>query len=240
MEKSIFYCPSPDGGTLPDTEAHHVHKVLRARPGTEILITDGKGICADAIITEVTPKTTKFQITNQWIEPRRPYRVRIAIAPTRKPERNEWMLEKLVELGVDQIDFIKTTYTHQESFGRVLNQERLDRIAQAAMKQSRQYYLPDIRIGQSFSDLLKDTENTPRFIAYVPDKSTAPHLVTAAANLSGAMVLIGPEGDFTKEEVSEAIEAAFQLVSLGNTRLRTETAAVIACHSVHLANLHSA
>jgi 16S rRNA (uracil1498-N3)-methyltransferase len=238
MEKPLFYSASPTAGLLPEAEAYHIYKVLRARAGTEILLTDGKGLRCDALLTEVSPKRAAFQITHRATVPRRPYHIRVAVAPTRKPERNEWMLEKLVEFGVDEVDFIRTAHTHNESFLRVVNQERMERIAIAAMKQSRQFYLPDITIGKSLQSIFEETEQETisRFIAYVPDKSTAPHLIQAASGCNNAFVLIGPEGDFTPEEVKDAIHAGFELVSLGQNRLRTETAALAACHSIHLAH----
>lgn len=237
MESPLFYTPYINEGLLPESEAYHVAKVLRARPGATIMVTDGKGSLHHATLTEVSFKRVSFQSAAPVQVTPRPYKVRIAVAPTRKPERNEWMLEKLVEFGVDEVLFIKTTHTHLESFGRVVNQDRMEKIAIAAMKQSGQFFLPEIRTGIHLNELLKHPPGTARFIAYVPEKTTAAHLAKASSGAADTLALIGPEGDFAKEEVQAALSAGFGMVSLGPTRLRTETAAVAACHAVHLGQL---
>ncbi len=237
MESPLFYTPYLNEGLLPESEAYHVAKVLRARPGMNILVTDGKGTLREATLTEVSFKRVSFRAAAPVRVSPRPYKVRIAVAPTRKPERNEWMLEKLVEFGVDEIVFIKTAHTHLESFGRVVNQDRMEKIAISAMKQSGQLFLPDIRIGIPLSDLLKPAPGIRGFIAYVPEKTTAPHLAKAASRSADTLVLIGPEGDFSQEEVQAALDSGFGMVSLGLTRLRTETAAIAACHALHLGQL---
>ena len=237
MESPLFYTPYISEGLLPESEAYHVAKVLRARPGMMIMVTDGKGTLQHATLREVSSKRVSFQASGTVQASPRPYKVRIAVAPTRKPERNEWMLEKLVEFGVDEVWFIKTAHTHLESFGRVVNQDRMEKIAIAAMKQSGQFFLPEIRTGIPLNELLKHPPGTARFIAYVPEKASAVHLATASSGSADTLVLIGPEGDFTKEEVQAALSSGFGMVSLGPTRLRTETAAIAACHAVHLGQL---
>ncbi len=237
MESPLFYTPGINEGLLPESEAYHVAKVLRARPGMPILVTDGKGTLRQAILTEVSPKRVSFQPAESLPVSPRPYKVRIAVAPTRKPERNEWMLEKLVEIGVDEILFVRTAHTHQESFGRVVNHDRMEKIAISAMKQSGQFFLPEINTYMSLDELLDRPRDAAGFIAYVPEKATAPHLAKAAAGIADTLVLIGPEGDFSKEEVQAALDSGFGMVSLGATRLRTETAAIAACHAVHLGQL---
>lgn len=235
MYSPLFFSPSPSSGELSEAEAYHIAKALRGRPGMELFVTDGKGSCIKAVLTGVTPKKATFEPQETLSVYKRPYRVRIAVAPTRKPERNEWMLEKLVELGVDEISFIKTTNTHLESFFRVVNRDRMEKIAVSAMKQSGQFALPEIKIGADISELIALPGNGDLFIAYVPEQNTAPVLHKAATESTDALVLIGPEGDFTPEEVVAATSAGFQPVSLGPTRLRTETAAIAACLAIHLA-----
>lgn len=237
MESPLFYTPSINEGLLPESEAYHVAKVLRARPGMTIMVTDGKGALRQAVLTEVSSRRVSFQPTEHLPVSPRPYKVRIAVAPTRKQERNEWMLEKLVEFGVDEILFIKTTHTHQESFARVVNRERMEKIAIAAMKQSGQFFLPEISVGISLNELLARRGDSAGFIAYVPEKATAPHLAKASSAAADILVLIGPEGDFSKEEAEAALGSGFAMVSLGATRLRTETAAIAACHAIHLGQL---
>jgi 16S rRNA (uracil1498-N3)-methyltransferase len=113
----------------------------------------------------------------------------------------------------------------------------MEKVAIAAMKQSGQFSLPEIIIGQELHHILQDTTADGRFIAYVPDKTSAPHLYTSASGHQNTLALIGPEGDFTPEEVELAEKSGFQSVSLGQTRLRTETAAITACHAIHIAHL---
>ena len=238
MHSPLFYAPSINDNFLPASEAYHVAKVLRAKPGMSVLVTDGKGSLIQAILTEVSSRRVAFQATTTLSVTPRSYKVRIAVAPTRKPERNEWMLEKLVEFGVDEIFFIKTTHTHLESFGRVVNPDRMEKIAISAMKQSGQFFLPEIKTGIQFEELLAlHHHDATGFIAYVPEKATASHLATASCGSSDTLVLIGPEGDFSNEEVQAALNAGFRMVSLGPTRLRTETAAIAACHAIHLGQL---
>lgn len=237
MDLPLFYAPFPEEGILPESEAYHVAKVLRARTGTEIVVTDGKGACHRATLTEISPKRVTFRPGETGRVLPRSYKIKIAVAPTRKQERNEWMLEKLVEFGIDEIFFIRTVHTHQESFSRVVNPDRMEKIAIAAMKQSGQFFLPRIHIGQTLAGLLESPSADSRFIAYVPDKATAPHLSAAAREAESSLILIGPEGDFSPEEVQASLDSGFRLVSLGPTRLRTETAAIAACHAVHLARL---
>lgn len=237
MNDPLFYCPHPETGILLPEEVHHLVRVLRMRSGDTILVTSGDGTCYQAILQEVTPKKATYRLGSQMPHSPRPYQVKIAVAPTRKPDRNEWMVEKMVELGIDEIWFVKTTHTHLETFNRVVNPDRIDKIAIAAMKQSGQFKLPRFHIGVEWSDFLAQQGESRGFIAYVPEKGTASHLLSAAQGSTNSLVLIGPEGDFTPEEVEMATQSGFELVSLGATRLRTETAAVAACHILHLAQL---
>ena len=237
MNDPLFYTPDPASGVLSPQEAHHAARVLRLRKGDEILVTDGKGSCFHAVLQEVSQHKVSFIIRENLPVPTRDYQVRIAVAPTRKPDRNEWMIEKLVEFGLDELWFVKTTHTHLETFNRVVNPERIEKIAVSAMKQSGQFTLPRMHYGTPLDDFLSLNKDAARFIAYVPDKGSAPHLLQAASGLATTVALIGPEGDFTPEEVKTALSEGFRLVSLGATRLRTETAALAACHALHLANI---
>ncbi|GAB3181479.1 16S rRNA (uracil(1498)-N(3))-methyltransferase [Telluribacter humicola] len=200
-------------------------------------MTDGKGKLYKASLTQVKEKQVQYTIIETLPVSTRPYKVSMAIAPTRKAERNEWMVEKMVELGVDAIHFVLTEHTHHESVRRVVNLDRLERIAVAAMKQSQQVLVPEIQIHNDFKKYLSASQQTNRFIAYVTDTDVPQHLLKQIESGNDIVVLIGPEGDFSPEEIGAAMEAGFKPVSLGETRLRTETAAVMACHSVHLAQL---
>lgn len=159
----------------------------------------------------------------------------MAIAPTRKAERNEWMVEKMTEIGVEQIDFVVTANTNLESLSRVVNMTRLNRIAAAAMKQSQQFYLPEITLNKNFGSFIESRKENTKLLAYVPDNHLVKHVIEMVNRNTDTILLIGPEGDFTPDEVLNAKQNGFNTVSLGATRLRTETAAVAGCHAVNLA-----
>ncbi|WP_247235168.1 16S rRNA (uracil(1498)-N(3))-methyltransferase [Telluribacter sp. SYSU D00476] len=233
----LFYQPNVRQRQLEGEEARHCAKVLRLGPADIIWVTDGKGKLYKASLTQVKEKLVQYTILETLPVSTRPYKVSMVIAPTRKAERNEWMVEKMVELGVDEIHFVLTEHTHHESVRRVVNQERLERIAVAAMKQSQQVMVPDIQVYNDFGKYLSACQQTNRFIAYVTDTDIPPHLLKQIDPGRDIVVLIGPEGDFSQEEIEQAMAAGFRPVSLGETRLRTETAAVMACHSAHLAQL---
>ncbi|QRQ99985.1 RsmE family RNA methyltransferase [Dyadobacter sandarakinus] len=230
----LFFQPDPGTFELDEEEARHSTKVLRLTSGEVIYVTDGKGMLARCILN-VQGRRVGYEIVEKVVQPRRPYRVNMGIAPTRKAERNEWMVEKMTEMGVDRIDFLITEHTHQETMNRVVNLTRLTRIAVAAMKQSQQFYMPEITVNNQLDTFIKSRTEAVRLIAYVPGHDTVPHVFSKVKQHSDTSLLIGPEGDFTPEEVSLALDHGFETVSLGPTRLRTETAAVSGCHAINLA-----
>lgn len=231
----LFYQPLASVFALDEEESRHLTKVLRLRTGDSIHVTDGKGLLQTCRITELG-KNVKYVVTESSHIPQRTRKVIMAVAPTRKAERNEWMVEKMTEIGVDQIDFIVTEHTHTEGINRVVNLTRLNRIAVAAMKQSQQYHLPLISVGQKLGHYLADHNVMyNKLLAYVPEHDTSPHVFKLVEKEKDTVLLIGPEGDFTPEEVALAISTGYKTVSLGLTRLRTETAAVAGCHAINLA-----
>jgi 16S rRNA (uracil1498-N3)-methyltransferase len=230
----LFYQEDFRNTYFENEEARHCAKVLRLGNGDTIHITDGKGRLSEAVLTKVSPNRVEYAVREQKQIPLPPQRVHMAVCPTRKAERNEWMVEKLTELGVHKIHFVVSEHTHRETINRVVNQERLHRIALSAMKQSLQYYLPEIAVFSSFEAYLAQVQAHERYIAYVTDQDVPPHLYNRVSAGPEIAVLIGPEGDFSKQEIEHARSAGFEPVSLGPTRLRTETAAVIACHSAVL------
>ncbi|HEV7349594.1 RsmE family RNA methyltransferase [Telluribacter sp.] len=233
----LFYQPSASQQTLEGEEARHCAKVLRLGVGDLIWVTDGKGKLFKASLTQVKEKEVKYLILESIEVPARSNRISMAIGPTRKAERNEWMVEKMTELGVDEIQFLFTEHIHHESIRRVLNPERLERIALSAMKQSQQVVKPFISLHRDFKEFLAGCKQNNKFIAYVTDTDVPEHLVKQVQKGEDTLVLIGPEGDFSPQEIELALSLGFKPVSLGTTRLRTETAAVMACHAVHLAQL---
>lgn len=234
---NIHYQPDNTRFFLEGEEAQHCLKVLRKQKGDILLITDGQGRKTTARLTETTKSVCHYESMGvELAEPPR-YRIKMAVCPTRKAERNEWMVEKITELGVQEIDFVVSEHTQRLTLSRVVNMDRLHRIALSAMKQSQQFYLPKINFFSSITDFFEQNEAEERYIAYVAQGQGHEHLVQKVSGAKSVAVLIGPEGDFSPAEIQRAFDSGFKPVSLGNTRLRTETAAVIACHSVHLARI---
>ncbi|WP_025761687.1 RsmE family RNA methyltransferase [Dyadobacter tibetensis] len=230
----LFYQSEPSKTELDDEESRHIFKVLRLRTDDIIYITDGKGMLQKCCI-QYQGKKVQYKVLETIRQIDDKPTLTMVVAPTRKAERNEWMVEKMTEIGVRRIIFIVTSHTHKEGLGRVVNLMRLQRIAAGAMKQSQQYFLPEIRLENSFEDFLKEPFVGTRMIAYVPLQHDTKHAFEFVRKQSDTIVLIGPEGDFTEAEVESAKGHGYIPVSLGPTRLRTETAAVAACHAVNLA-----
>ena len=233
----LFYQSDPSRHFLEDEEARHCTKVLRARVGDEILITDGRGRIALSRITEIGSSRVLFSVLQTSTIQLPAFRIQMAVCPTRKAERNEWMVEKMTELGVHRIMFVVSEHTHHETLGRVVNLERLHRIALSAMKQSQQYFLPELKIFPNFKEYLTQVRVSERYIAYVAAENPPAHLIKQIGRHQPVEILIGPEGDFSSGEIEEALSVGFRPVSLGDTRLRTETAAIAACHAAILAQI---
>lgn len=241
--------------TLPEEEATHVLRVLRLGVGDEINVIDGCGHLIEATIVEATKRTCRYIINKvESVPPLWPHKVQIAVAPTKNIDRMEWLVEKATEIGVDRIDFIGCQFSER----RVLKLERLDKIAVAAMKQSHKFYKPHIGELTAFKDYIAMSDGQ-RFIAhcYAPEDCSQselgeqkhrddakpflldaiqPFFASVDAPSSTISVLIGPEGDFSVEEVRMAIKQGYTPISLGQSRLRTETAALVAVHLMQLAS----
>lgn len=225
----LFY--QPDFGTNPvltDDEARHV-MVMRQRPGDYIHVTDGTGCIYESEITSVEKKTVTTTIRSTE-EINKPVALAIAIAPTKNSDRMEWFVEKSVELGISSIYFMQTHHSMKPR----LNLERLKKKAIAAMKQSLKAHLPELSGVLSFEDALQLSYDQ-KFIAYV-DPMHDKHLINAVRPRESACVYVGPEGDFAQHEVQDAMEKGCIQVSLGKSRLRTETAGIAACHILNLVN----
>ena len=228
---NLFYQPLiPEGILYLDSdESKHCIKVLRKISGDELTITDGKGNFYDAIITKADPRQCAFEILSKTIESVRNYNIHIAISPTKNSDRIEWFVEKAVELGVDTISFIACKNTERP----YLKLERLEKVAVSAMKQSLKASIPVLQGLVNVSDVIKKSEEDFKFIAYV-DHSNPDQLKNLIKPASSYITLIGPEGDFTSSELDLALAHGFQKVSLGTSRLRTETAGLAACHTLNL------
>ena len=219
---------------LPIEEAQHCVRVLRLRQGNVIQLTDGEGVIYDATLTDVSPKQCLLHIDReQRVERGWSGYIHIAVAPTKLMERNEWFVEKAVEFGVDEISFIKSDHSERD----VIKTERIRKVAIAAMKQSQKAYLPKINDMVSFKSIL-GVDADERFIAHCATEAEKPMLHTIATPNSRTIVLIGPEGDFSPGEIATARNSGFSGVSLGPSRLRTETAALSAVHIMWIKKLN--
>ncbi len=231
---ALFYQPRIQEGVLyldPD-ESRHCVKVLRKRSGNDITLTDGKGFFYEAVITGADPAKCSFEIRGQSASPRKNYFIHIAIAPTKNADRMEWFVEKVTELGVDTITIIESKNT-ERSF---IKTDRLRKVAISAMKQSMKAVLPSIEDGVvPFASAVAACQENEKCVAFV-DPANPVHLKDAAKPGSSYCVLIGPEGDFSHEELKMALDHGFKKVSLGASRLRTETAGMAACHILNLIN----
>jgi len=230
---NLFYQPAISQGILhldPD-ESRHAVKVLRMQMGDTIELTDGHGFLYRAFISDADPKKCGFTISEKKEIPSRGFSISIAIAPTKNMDRTEWFVEKAVEIGVENIHLLLC----KNSVRKTVNLDRLTKIAVSAMKQSGQARLPYITDMVSLKEILSQ-EATQKFICYV-DASNPDQLKLLAKPKQSYLVLIGPEGDFNKDEIQLATEHGFKKVSLGPNRLRTETAALTACQILNFVNL---
>jgi len=230
---NLFYQPGiPKGvGNLDHDESKHCARVLRKKSGDLIRITDGRGFFYDGRLTHVDAEACFFSIEQQIAEPPREFHIHIAISPTKSADRIEWFVEKAVELGIDKITLMQSTRTERAH----IKSARLEKIAISAMKQSLKATLPVIREMQPLNQVIQAIDEQQRFIAYV-NTSNPYHLQALATPGDSYAVLIGPEGDFTQDELQQATDQGFREVSLGSSRLRTETAGLAACHILNLIN----
>ncbi len=220
---------------LSEEEAHHALRVLRLHEGNLLDLTNGRGGLGKAEIIEANSKKCIIQVLDYQEEKRnRNYELHLAVAPTKNAERMEWLVEKCTEIGIDRISFFQADHSERA----YLNLQRLEKKAISAMKQSLQLFLPILRNYSHFSELICQIETQEKYIAYV-DQQNPIHLFDLAKIGGNYCVLIGPEGDFSHAELALALEKGFQKVSLGQTRLRTETAALVACQTIALRNRES-
>jgi len=230
-----FFNPEIITGSLylDEEESKHCIRVLRKKVGDEITILDGKGGIHTCRITNPHPKKTEFEIIQKRSIQKPVYSIHIAIAPTKNMERIEWFLEKSIETGIQSISFIHC----ENSQRRRINMDRMTKKAINAVKQSQNAYLVDINDLVSFNDLVMKTDaSCEKFICHAIKGEENYLLHTATIGLN-YLVLVGPEGDFTNDEIQLATKMGFEPVSLGNTRLRTETAGFVACALLNALNI---
>mgnify|MGYP003111328980 CR=1 FL=1 len=234
---NLFYHPN---STETDTEiffdkeeSRHIGKVLRKQTGDELYTTNGKGYFFKVKLQLVTPKKCTASILTVEEQKPLPYRLHLAVAPTKLNDRYEWFLEKATEIGITEITPIICDHSERN----VIKPERYERILQSAMKQSLKAYLPRLNEAVSYSEFIAQQKNFDGLtcIAHCEEtrKQSLKDVLKAKSNV---LICIGPEGDFSPVEIEAALTNGFEPVSLGTSRLRTETAALVACHSVAFVN----
>lgn len=249
-ETRLFYAPQLADGLceLPAEEAAHAVRVLRMKEGDSLVLTDGAGHFHRAHLTLASPKHCRFAI-DLTTDDRRLWQggIHIAVAPTKHADRMEWLTEKATEIGLDSLTLLDCDNSER----RTMKTERLEKIAVSAMKQSHKAFLPAVGGIIPFREFIRRPFAGQRFIAHCHEPQETGGdgtLHLSARNFLGnlleatgdALVLIGPEGDFSTAEVEDAMAQGFRPVSLGESRLRTETAALVAVHLMYLAKRNKA
>ncbi|NQX77685.1 16S rRNA (uracil(1498)-N(3))-methyltransferase [Gilvibacter sp.] len=234
----LFFQPDLDSNStsvgFDKDESRHITRVLRKSTGDVIHITNGKGLLFTGELGLVEPKHCEAYITKVEKLPALSYRLHMAVAPTKSNDRFEWFLEKATELGISTITPLLCDHSERKQ----INWERYNKIVVSAMKQSLQTYLPELNELTAFKDFVSNQAKLKglKAIAHCEDGAKEPlkDLVNNEQQQIDVLILIGPEGDFSTEEIAFAAEAGFVPVSLGTQRLRTETAAIAACHTLAL------
>ncbi|GGD41408.1 16S rRNA (uracil(1498)-N(3))-methyltransferase [Muriicola marianensis] len=231
----LFYHPDLTEETkefeLSKEESKHLQKVLRKKEGDTFHVTNGNGWLFEARIEKITPKSLQAHVIYSEKRHRKMYSLHMAVAPTKSNDRFEWFLEKATEIGVHEI----TPIICKRSERKTVKRERLQRVIQEAMKQSQRTYLPVLHPAVTYEKFLEIPHKGLRFIAHCHEEEKM-ELKRRIAPDKRITILVGPEGDFTEEEVDLAYEKGFLPVSLGDSRLRTETAAIYACTAVAVFN----
>ncbi len=230
----LFYTPDLHDDTyrLNEEESKHCVRVLRLVEGNTLYLVNGKGLFCEAVIIAAHPKACMLKVVDKKQGyGKRDYRLTIAVSPTKNIDRYEWFLEKATEIGIDDIIPLISRYSERKE----IKPERLVKVMISAIKQSIKAFLPNLQPLQSFRMVVKSPFEGQRFIAHCNEGEKV-LLRDVVEKGKDVLVLIGPEGDFSNEEVESAIMEGFIPVSLGDSRLRTETAALVACHTVNLMN----
>jgi 16S rRNA (uracil1498-N3)-methyltransferase len=231
----IFYAPDITGNTytLDENESKHIIRVLRMTKGSEVRLIDGKGNLYEGIISDPDQKKCSIDITG-IIEDfeKRNYKLHIAISPLKNPDRFEWFIEKSVEIGIDEITPLICKYTEKPG----IKSERINNLIISAMKQSLKASRPRLNEPCNFKEFISRYSEGTLLIAHCEDSPERVRISDVYQKNNDAIILIGPEGDFSKEEISFALAREYISVHLGPSRLRTETAGIAACHSIYFIN----
>jgi len=231
----IFYAPDITGDTytLDEKESKHLIRVLRMTKGESVKLIDGNGILYEGIISNPDQNKCSIDITGKIKDfERRNYRLHIAISPLKNPERFEWFIEKSVEIGIDEITPLLCRNTEKPG----IKSERLNNLIISAMKQSLKATKTILNEPASFKDFINKDLMGIRMIAHCDKSNERKNVSEVYSKNDNSIILIGPEGDFTRDEVDSAVNRGFLPVHLGPSRLRTETAGVAACHSIYFIN----
>jgi 16S rRNA (uracil1498-N3)-methyltransferase len=231
----IFYAPGITGNSyiLDEKESKHCVRVLRMGKGTPVKLIDGKGNLYEGIISDPDPKECKIEITGVTRDfEKRPWYLHIAISPLKNPERFEWFVEKSVEIGIDEITPLICKNTEKLT----IKTDRINNIVISAMKQSLKAKLTVVNPLTAFGEFIKGDHRGTRLIAHCAGSTGKKSVADLLLKGDDAVIMIGPEGDFGNDEIKSASECGFKEIHLGNSRLRTETAGIAACHSVYFLN----
>jgi 16S rRNA (uracil1498-N3)-methyltransferase len=231
----IFYAPDIAGDTytLDEKESKHIIRVLRMIKGADVRLIDGQGNLYEGIISDPDQKRCTIKVTGRIYDfEKRNYRLHIAISPLKNPERFEWFVEKSVEIGIDEITPLVCRNTEKPG----IKSDRVNNLIISAMKQSLKATRPVLNDTCNFKDFIKTDLKGIMMIAHCDDSIERTKISDVYSKNENAVILIGPEGDFSKEEINSAIKSKFSPVHLGPSRLRTETAGVAACHSIYFLN----
>ncbi len=230
----LFFTQKIENGfaVFEEEEGRHLLTVLRKKTGDLLQLTDGQGFIYEAELADAGKRQVLARIVSKTAVPLlRPARLHIGIAPTKQMERLEWFLEKATEIGVDEITPLLCQRSERDS----IRLDRLEKILVSAMKQSLRAWLPKLNPPTRFQDFITKTGEAQKCLAWCSDESL-PHLKIALVPDQNTVIAIGPEGDFSPEEIQIALANGFQGVSLGKARLRTETAGLLAVGIFNLTN----
>ncbi|MBD5356611.1 MAG: 16S rRNA (uracil(1498)-N(3))-methyltransferase [Bacteroides sp.] len=230
-----FYAPDIETtGLLPESDSGHCCRVLRMKEGDEVCVVDGKGSRFRCIILEAHPKHTMLEIVERVPVPNHwGFELTLAVAPTKHADRMEWMLEKAVEIGIDRVVLLKCARSER----KVMKTERLEKVMISAMKQSLKGVLPILEEVTDFKTFVSSVpDGVAKYFGYCSEEYPRADFSQNFKPQTSVVIMIGPEGDFSPEEVTLAVDHGFMPVTFGDSRLRTETAALYAVTAAHVIN----
>lgn len=229
---NVFYAPeiNDDSTTLDENESGHAVRVLRMTVGDHAILLDGKGNIYQTVIDENHPKRCRLKITGSEFHPSKGIQLHLGIAPVKMNDRMEWLLEKATEIGISKITPLLCSRSERKN----INDERFKKVIISAMKQSMNPWLPELEPMVSFGEFISRYKDG--YIAHCMNHPDKTGVTAMKAENNILRVLVGPEGDFTVQETESAMKSGFKALSLGESRLRTETAGILVCAAVRLIN----